>query len=156
MRTYWLHKTNAGRIVYNRKKHVFSFRDLFRITNSLSSWEPVQGIKFQEDITDLMRAWLLMPVVGRELVLKCLKFYEMTPGLEVELFRTFRAGFLEWERLMQSFKQYRLYETFEHLFGLIVGGEQVMEVISTGIPETPVEKTTPAIRKRETQKKRGR
>lgn len=32
---YWLYKTNRGRVVYDRKKHPFSWRDAARITRQI-------------------------------------------------------------------------------------------------------------------------
>lgn len=54
---YWLHRTNEGRVVYDRKPHLWTEKDIERIVKSFQE-NQTEEVLFMSDIADRVIWWL--------------------------------------------------------------------------------------------------
>lgn len=58
MSTIWQHKTNRGRVIYDRKPHLWTDRDVERICKAFEAEQDFPDVPMMSDVADRILFWL--------------------------------------------------------------------------------------------------
>jgi hypothetical protein len=131
---YWAKKTNRGRVVYDRKKHPFSWKRIAAIFLSRSTarrdFEKMEGLEIRDEIGEMGAALLQISLGSKYFIQSAVRgplFFER----EAAVYPLFKEAFTNFAEMMEMFKTQKLQDLLEDLL------EVFSHFVELGTPQRP-------------------